>query len=77
MPEHVFINLNLAIVKFREKGSRGIHVHSHKFTCMHQNHENGFFHRLTAPYLLGCHNTHTFINFNLCCIQWFKSHVYG
>ena len=53
-------------------------IQSRKFTHVHQNHENGLFHRLTAPYLMEMSQyvLHTVINFNLCCIQRFRSHVH-
>ena len=60
MPEHVFINLNLAIVEFcvcRGKGSRD--TVTNLPACVYQNHENGLFHRLTAPYLIGI-SKHTY-----------------
>ena len=38
--------------------------------------KNGLFHELIAPYLMTI-LLHTLINFNLCCIQRFKSHVHS
>ena len=56
MLEHVFINFNLCCIQctsFVSVEGRVDEIQSHKLTRVHQNHINGLFHGLTAPYLMG------------------------
>ena len=53
-------------------------IQSHKFTHVHQNHEKWFISRAHSSISDGDVTIllHTLINFNLCCIQRFKSDVH-